>query len=140
MPFLLRVPCDLCARLVSGALCVRSSVIPEWSESMVGRLMIHRRLVVALVLSLVVAPVARADSIDDYIRAQMKAFNLPGLSIAIVENGKITRSGAYGLSDLTRDTPATPETVYRSRRSASSSLRRQSCCSSRTGVSAWTIR
>jgi len=65
------------------------------------------------VLLSLVATVARADYIDDYMRAQMAAFHLPGVSIAIVEDGKITRTGAYGLSDVARNTPAAPDTVYK---------------------------
>jgi CubicO group peptidase (beta-lactamase class C family) len=67
--------------------------------------------VVLIVTLLAVA--ARADHVDDYVRAQMQAFHLPGVSIAIVEDGKIVRIGAYGLADVNRGTAATAETVYK---------------------------
>lgn len=42
-----------------------------------------------------VAATARGDQIDDYVRARMKEFALPGVSLAILENGRITRMVAY---------------------------------------------
>jgi D-alanyl-D-alanine carboxypeptidase len=67
----------------------------------------------ALALASVRAGLAQGDAIDDYAREQLKAFGLPGLSLAIVEDGKIARAGAYGLADPSRDTPATTTTVYK---------------------------
>ena len=66
-----------------------------------------------MVLLLLGATGARADQIDDYIRAQMQASRLPGLSLVIVEDGKVTKIGGYGLADVARRTPATPETVFK---------------------------
>lgn len=73
----------------------------------------HRRLAVAFVFLLCLVSVARADPIDDYIHAQMKAFHLPGISIAIVQDGTIVKIDAYGVSDVARGTQATPDTVYK---------------------------
>ena len=74
-----------------------------------------RRYCIAAALALVALfeGAARADPIDDYVRAQMKAFGLPGVSFAIVENGRITKIAAYGVANVARHTPATPETVYK---------------------------
>jgi CubicO group peptidase (beta-lactamase class C family) len=57
--------------------------------------------------------VASADAIDDYVRAQMQEFNLPGVSIAIVDQGKVVRAGGYGMADPARQVAATPDTVYK---------------------------
>jgi D-alanyl-D-alanine carboxypeptidase len=73
----------------------------------------HRRIAVTFILLLLVATVARADQIDDYVKAQMKVFALPGISLVIVEDGKIAKMAGYGMSDVARGTPATPETVYK---------------------------
>jgi D-alanyl-D-alanine carboxypeptidase len=75
----------------------------------------HRvvRAAVALVLLSFVASVARADQVDDYVKAQMKTFALPSVSLVILEDGKITKIGAYGVADVARGTPAAPETVYK---------------------------
>jgi D-alanyl-D-alanine carboxypeptidase len=71
------------------------------------------RAAATVVMLSLVAAVARADQLDDFVKERMKAFALPSVSIAIVEEGKIVKVGAYGLSDVARGTPATPETVYK---------------------------
>lgn len=72
------------------------------------------RCAVAVVLSVSFLELsARADRFDDYLKAQMHAFHLPGVSFAVVEDGKVARIGAYGLADVHRGTAATAETVYK---------------------------
>lgn len=72
-----------------------------------------RRLVLIGLLLASGARAASADAIDDYVRAQMKAFSLPSVSLAIVKGGTVVRTGAYGLADVGGQTPTTPETVYK---------------------------
>ena len=67
---------------------------------------------VVLIVSLV-ALLTRADQIDDYVKAQMQAFHLPGITYALVEDGTIARVGADGVADITRRTAATADTVYK---------------------------
>ena len=73
----------------------------------------HARPAILTLLLALVAGSARADEIDDFIRAQMKAQNIPGLSVAIVKDGKVVKAEGYGLADRKRKVAATPETVYR---------------------------
>ena len=54
-------------------------------------------------------PVARADAI---VRRAMTEQHIPGLQIAVVKDGKIVMSRAYGVADLAKQTPATPGTVF----------------------------
>jgi D-alanyl-D-alanine carboxypeptidase len=56
---------------------------------------------------------AHADKVDDYIRKQMQSQSIPGLSVAVIRNGKPIKVKAYGLANLELDVPATTETVYR---------------------------
>jgi CubicO group peptidase (beta-lactamase class C family) len=42
---------------------------------------------------------ARADKIDDVIRAEMARRQIPGLSLAIVDGGKIVKAKAYGVTE-----------------------------------------
>jgi D-alanyl-D-alanine carboxypeptidase len=58
------------------------------------------------------ATVARADPTDDFIAAQMRSQNIPGLSLAVIKDGKIVKVQGYGLADIKRKVTATPETVY----------------------------
>jgi CubicO group peptidase (beta-lactamase class C family) len=74
----------------------------------------HRiAFVLALVLWAAAAGLARADPTDDFVREQMKRQNIPGLSLAVLKNGVIVKAAGYGVADRARQTPATPETVYK---------------------------
>lgn len=75
-----------------------------------GRVVFLRRAVcVVLVAS---ATAAHADPTDDFITAQMRSQNIPGLSLAILKDGKIVKARGYGFADVTRKIAATPDTVY----------------------------
>jgi len=71
----------------------------------------HIHLLVSLLISTSV-PV-RADVVDEYVKAQMQTLHIPGLSIAVVEKGRLIKAAGYGLANMETDTPATPETVYK---------------------------
>ncbi len=72
------------------------------------------RVGLALVLALLGSRgIARADNIDDYIQTQMRWLNLPGLSVAVVRDGKIIKAKGYGFANLETRTRATPNTVYK---------------------------
>src|SRR4051812_9877042 len=43
------------------------------------------------------SPFARADPLDDEILALMRSRKVPGLSLAIVQDGKIVRAQGYGV-------------------------------------------
>ncbi|HET9262086.1 MAG TPA: serine hydrolase domain-containing protein [Vicinamibacterales bacterium] len=63
-------------------------------------------------LALASTTTAQADPTDDFITAQMRSQNIPGLSLAIVKDRKIVKMQGYGLADVKGKVPATPETVY----------------------------
>ena len=54
---------------------------------------------VSLALMLVATPAA-ADPVDDIIREQMQVSHLPGVAIAIVDNGRVTKLAGYGQANL----------------------------------------
>src|SRR5687767_11236686 len=66
----------------------------------------------ALLMCLVGTGVAAADGIDDFITAQLKRQNIPGLALAVIKDGKIVKTGGYGVSDVAQKIPVTPETVF----------------------------
>jgi CubicO group peptidase (beta-lactamase class C family) len=72
----------------------------------------HRVSLFALLLFLTTAVVIRADDTDDFIRAEMKSQNIPGLALAVVKNGEIIKTAGYGLANVNRKLPVTPETVF----------------------------
>lgn len=55
---------------------------------------------------------AHADALDDYIRADMKARHIPAIVFGVFKDGRILRSGAYGLANVELQTPATVANVF----------------------------
>src|SRR5262245_41895275 len=55
---------------------------------------------------------ARADEIDDVVAKQMREKHIPGVSLAIILDGKIVRAHGYGFADEGRKTPVTTETLF----------------------------
>jgi CubicO group peptidase (beta-lactamase class C family) len=70
-----------------------------------------KRLFITAALLLICA-VAHADSIDDKVRAAMERQHIPGLSIAVIKDGKIVKAAGYGFANVEKKIPATPETIY----------------------------
>lgn len=52
------------------------------------------------------------DSLDNYINREMKRWNLPGMAIAIVKDGKVLLAKGYGYADVKTKKPVTEETVF----------------------------
>lgn len=71
-----------------------------------------RVLTALLLVSLSVSRAAIADPVDDYVRAQLAVRHVPGVSIAVVRDGRVVKSGGYGVASLELDAPATDRTVY----------------------------
>jgi CubicO group peptidase (beta-lactamase class C family) len=67
----------------------------------------------AVVLLLIATVAARADKIDDYVKAEMQRQHIPGTSIAVLKDGKIIKAEGYGLANVELNVPARPETVYK---------------------------
>ena len=67
---------------------------------------------------LFVAPCAAqpdtSTKIDQYIKAEMQRQQIPGLSLAVVRNGKIALVKRYGFSNVEHQVPVKPETVFQS--------------------------
>ena len=67
----------------------------------------------AFVLLLLTVVAARADKVDDYVKAQMDRQHVPGVSILVVKDRKIIKSQGYGFANVELNVPATPDTVYK---------------------------
>jgi CubicO group peptidase (beta-lactamase class C family) len=50
--------------------------------------------------------------IDAFINAQMKAYDVPGLAFAVVQDGKIVYTKGYGVRDLKTKTPVNADTLF----------------------------
>lgn len=55
---------------------------------------------------------AQADRIDDLLGRVMRQAHIPGVSMAIVRDGKIERTSSYGLANSEYDVPVTPTTPF----------------------------
>lgn len=52
------------------------------------------------------------DSIDSYIKAEIKKRRIAGLSAAIIDNGKVVMAKGYGMANVEQKAPASPDTMY----------------------------
>ena len=68
---------------------------------------------IALLLLLPAPLAARQDKTDEFINAQLREQNIPGLALAIVKDGKVIKAAGYGYADLERKNSITPETVLK---------------------------
>lgn len=55
-----------------------------------------------------------ATKVDDYVRAEMEAQQIPGLSLAVINNGEIVLARGYGLANVEHQAPVKPETIFQS--------------------------
>jgi D-alanyl-D-alanine carboxypeptidase len=67
----------------------------------------------AILLLLLQTTAVRADKVDDYVKAEMQKQRIPGLSLAVVKEGKVIKAEGYGLANVEHNIPARPETVYK---------------------------
>src|SRR5258706_9916315 len=54
-----------------------------------------------------------ADNVDDIVKAEMAAQHVPGLALAVIQDGKTIRSTGYGLANVELQAPVTPRTVFK---------------------------
>jgi D-alanyl-D-alanine carboxypeptidase len=55
---------------------------------------------------------SHADSVDDFVKRQMRLRQIPGLSLAVVKEGNIIKAKGYGLANVELNVPATQDTIY----------------------------
>jgi CubicO group peptidase (beta-lactamase class C family) len=55
-----------------------------------------------------------ANKVDEYIRAEMVAQQIPGVSLAVIRNGEIVIARGYGLANIEHQVPVKPETIFQS--------------------------
>jgi len=55
---------------------------------------------------------AHADKIDDYFKAEMSKQHIPGISVAVVRDGKLETARGYGLANVELEAAVTANTVF----------------------------
>ncbi len=77
-----------------------------------------RKVIPALFLALATAVTSFAQAsvtdVDDYIKAEMQKQKIPGVSLAVVKDGKPLIVKGYGFANLEHQVPVKPETVFQS--------------------------
>ena len=69
------------------------------------------RTAVTLALLFCATVSLQADDVDRYIEAQMRHFHIPGISLAVIRDGRIVKARGYGIADVELDVPMTKERV-----------------------------
>jgi D-alanyl-D-alanine carboxypeptidase len=54
----------------------------------------------------------RVPRVDALVQQAMDQQKIPGLSLAVIQNGRVDLAKGYGLANVEHQVPATPETVY----------------------------
>jgi len=67
---------------------------------------------IALLTLLQMRASAQAEKIDAYVRSRMAKEHVPGLSVAVVRNGKLVYADGFGVANVELNIPATKSTVY----------------------------
>ncbi len=57
-------------------------------------------------------PKALLEGLDAFIAEQMKEWKVPGLGLAIVKDGQVIYAKGYGLRDVKKNLPVTPNTLF----------------------------
>lgn len=72
------------------------------------------RIIAAVALAVTIFPStpARADDVDDIVSADMQARQIPGLALAVVQNGTVLKVSGYGLSNVDKKVPVAPSTMF----------------------------
>ncbi|HTA39065.1 MAG TPA: serine hydrolase domain-containing protein [Candidatus Acidoferrales bacterium] len=69
-------------------------------------------VVLAIAAVAMLPQLARADAADDLVAQAMRKDHVPGLSLAVVKDGRIVKMRGYGWADVEQQVAATPQTVY----------------------------
>ncbi len=62
--------------------------------------------------SLWLSSISMADSLDDYIESEMVRRGIPGVSIAVIQDGRVLRATGYGLANIDSQAKVKTETLF----------------------------
>jgi CubicO group peptidase (beta-lactamase class C family) len=55
---------------------------------------------------------ALSAKVDEVVRTQMREQSIPGVSLAVMRDGKIIKAAGYGLANVELNSPVTPQSVF----------------------------
>jgi CubicO group peptidase (beta-lactamase class C family) len=71
-----------------------------------------RPLLIAVLVFLGVVT-ARADEVDDWVKAQLQIRHVPGVAIAVIKDGVLLKAEGYGVADLEHDTSVRTNSAFK---------------------------
>jgi D-alanyl-D-alanine carboxypeptidase len=72
------------------------------------------RWIFSACLTLLLVPAAaRADRIDDLVRAEMARSKVPGVAVAVIKDGRTVKLQGYGFANVARKVEVTPDTIFK---------------------------
>src|SRR5688500_20277710 len=77
----------------------------------------HSQTTLALILLLAINCFAQngvSTKVDEYMQTEMKAQQIPGVSLAVIKDGQIVLAKGYGLANVEHQVPAKAETIFQS--------------------------
>ena len=67
-----------------------------------------------LILLALLPTIALADKTDDIVNEAMTKWGTPGVSVAVIQNGKVVKLKGYGYANLEHKVKVTPNTIFQS--------------------------
>src|SRR6266496_770007 len=55
----------------------------------------------------------QADGVDDYLKSEMTKRHIPGVSVAVIRDGKVILASSYGQANVELSVPVTPDSVFK---------------------------
>lgn len=76
------------------------------------RTQLHQIAVASLAIAALSVRPAQADPIDDIVLEQMAASHLPGVAVAVIDKGRITKLASYGQANIEWSQQVDPDTRF----------------------------
>ena len=74
----------------------------------------HIALLILFASSVIYSQGSVTDKVDEFVRAEMQKRKIPGVSLAVVKDGKPMIVKGYGLANVEHNVPVKPETIFQS--------------------------
>jgi D-alanyl-D-alanine carboxypeptidase len=55
----------------------------------------------------------QADEVDDYLKSEMTKRHIPGVSVAVIRDGKVILASSFGQANVELSVPVTPDSVFK---------------------------
>jgi CubicO group peptidase (beta-lactamase class C family) len=72
------------------------------------------KTLVALCIAIILSGFAHADAIDDFVNQELASQHIPGVAIAIIEDGVLIRAQGYGFANVEHEVPVHADTIFQS--------------------------